>query len=457
MCGIVGVVSAHTNGFSSDEVQVFRDMLFLDTLRGWDSTGSFLVSNKGNVHIRKAAMHGPDFISSDGYNQLKTKAWSNGLIWVGHNRAATRGTVSDQNAHPFWVDDKIVLVQNGTYKGSHKHLKDTEVDTEALAHVIAEEDDIEKALQKINAAYALVWYNVTTKQLHMIRNDERPLWIADAVDSSCFFASEYETILYAASRAKVQLKGKPRLLDVGKLCTFKLTCDNSLWEYTERDVEYKFRGTTTSSAWDESDWGEYYKWRNRFNMGEPNENVRALACAYPASGSVATPQRHEFTPVAQLAKPLTEYSIYHYVKIGAFKGWKLSINPNNPQRDAYLKYMESKRQKTVGVEFVDYFPRNDSRDCKDWYIVGNLLEPDDDGNLTRGPLIYVILGNESEITAMEMCEGAHTVTVSGTPTIMLHYPEDNRTMPDYAILSSFCVNPVKLEVEPNADESATVH
>ena len=117
MCGIVGVVSKHTNGFSSPEMDMFQNMLFVDTMRGWDSTGVFGVDNYGNVGIAKAAMHGADFICTKEFKEFKSHAIKNGIFAVGHNRAATRGTINDENAHPFYVEDKIVLVQNGSWRG----------------------------------------------------------------------------------------------------------------------------------------------------------------------------------------------------------------------------------------------------------------------------------------------------------------------------------------------------
>ena len=63
MCGIVGLIASYSNGMTSDEADAFRDMVFLDTLRGWDSTGVFSVKNNGNVTVLKDAKHGPCFIS----------------------------------------------------------------------------------------------------------------------------------------------------------------------------------------------------------------------------------------------------------------------------------------------------------------------------------------------------------------------------------------------------------
>ena len=52
MCGIVGIATKQNNGFTSAEGDMFRDMLYLDAFRGWDSTGVFGVDkNLSLIHI----------------------------------------------------------------------------------------------------------------------------------------------------------------------------------------------------------------------------------------------------------------------------------------------------------------------------------------------------------------------------------------------------------------------
>jgi hypothetical protein len=240
MCGLVCVITKQQNGFNKEQQDVFELLLFIDTLRGEDSTGTFLVENNGNVHLAKDALNGANFIETNEYQSLKRKAWSSGWAMVGHNRKATRGQITDKNAHPFVVDNNIVLVHNGSYFGDHKHLKDTEVDSEAIAHHISDAgDNIEEAMRKVHAAYALIWYNVEKKQLHILRNDQRPLWHIET-PNAYIFASEKSFLEFAITRCNLKPKEAPYLLADEYLLTYTLK-DNRNTDFVQKEVDVKYR------------------------------------------------------------------------------------------------------------------------------------------------------------------------------------------------------------------------
>lgn len=216
MCGIVGVISNYSNGFDDKEVNAFTTMLFLDTLRGLDSTGVFALDRDNNIEIHKAAVNGGSFVADDIYKQFKTTLMYDGTFVVGHNRAATKGTINDDNAHPFWapMDDginHIILVQNGTFRSDHKKIADTEVDSAAIAQLFAEEEDIEKAVNSFDASYSLVWYNSKLQTLNMLRNSERPLWLAPNGTTGLLFASEPRTIQYAIAGENIKTEALKEL------------------------------------------------------------------------------------------------------------------------------------------------------------------------------------------------------------------------------------------------------
>jgi len=249
MCGLVSMVTKNRNGFTNANLDMFDLMLFVDQLRGQDSTGVFLVNNVGNVTIAKEAVHSTDFLARPDYRNVRTDAIRNGWAMVGHNRKATRGSINDENAHPFWVEDKLVLVHNGSMYGSHKELADVEVDSAAIAHVLAEhgQEKVPEALQKINAAYALIWYDVQGKRLNIIRNEQRPLFWMETGDA-WFMCSEPDFMVFAARRCNVQiLDNGPHAFDVGNHSKWILNADRSTG-VDEKDVDFKYRAHVAPSV-----------------------------------------------------------------------------------------------------------------------------------------------------------------------------------------------------------------
>lgn len=178
MCGIVGVISRRNNGLYGNDLDLFEQALVIDTLRGKDSTGAFTgLRNKQ----AKAIKHGSvphEMFKTKQWNEFRGDAVSSGKFVIGHNRAATRGEVSTDNAHPF-VEENIILVHNGTLWGNNeKELTDkaVAVDSNSIAHALVVEKP-EVVIPKIKGAFALIWFNTETQKLHMIRNEERPLWL----------------------------------------------------------------------------------------------------------------------------------------------------------------------------------------------------------------------------------------------------------------------------------------
>lgn len=271
MCGLVALVTKNKYGFSGEQKDIFSILLYLDVLRGEDSTGAFVVDGLGNVELAKDATPAADFIRTNEYKSLKDLAFKKGWAMVGHNRSATRGTITDRNAHPFAVDDKIVLVHNGTLVGGHKHHADTDVDSEAIAHLLAKEEDPEQVLRKVNGAFALIWYDVDNKKLNFIRNTQRPLWLLETANEF-IFASEQCFLDFAISkfRLKPLEHGGPYQVKEDHLLTFELLKDRST-KVHNRDMDCSYHKHNPTQVMGGGPSGHPFPFPQAANQGNAND------------------------------------------------------------------------------------------------------------------------------------------------------------------------------------------
>lgn len=253
MCGLVGLISKSLNGFSKEQQDVFSTLLLVDFVRGPDSTGLFMITNRGDVHVRKEAADPISFMRTDEYEDMMKKSFSRGAAIIGHNRKATRGEVNDDNAHPFIVDDNIILVHNGTLYGDHKKLADVEVDSHAIAHTIHEKGDVQEAMKEIDGAYALIWYDFKEQKLNFLRNSSRPLWTCET-PSAYIWASEKEMLDFVIGRHKLTCLKSPFELPVDALQTFTLKQGGG-WEPDVKKLDIK-RPVSSTSAFEDipEDW-----------------------------------------------------------------------------------------------------------------------------------------------------------------------------------------------------------
>lgn len=216
MCGLVGVVNREKVILESTKLdKIFNQLLYADALRGTHGTGILSVTDKKEVLTLKKALPASDFLDLGRYKNIVER--NNNIFLLGHNRFATQGSHTSTNAHPFNHGD-IHLFHNGTLHG-HNNLsknKNFDVDSDALAFFISDQDDTVKALESINGAYSLVWYDEYLETLNFARNKERPMFVAILDSGSIIYASEKDMLLWVCGRNGLNISKDLFELEVGK-------------------------------------------------------------------------------------------------------------------------------------------------------------------------------------------------------------------------------------------------
>jgi predicted glutamine amidotransferase len=209
MCGLVGMAGTLTYRHKL----VMKDLLFLDSLRGKDSTGISALKRDRSLLTRKFTVPGYEFIEYP----VVERAMSDGdQLWIGHNRFKTTGEISKQNAHPFEVYDTegdVILVgaHNGTllnkYELDKRLAERFDTDSEALFNHLVVAKDFKEAISIVKGAWSLVFWDATTDKINFLRNKERPLCFAYSKDrESIIWASEAWMLINACRRNGLELE-----------------------------------------------------------------------------------------------------------------------------------------------------------------------------------------------------------------------------------------------------------
>lgn len=267
MCGIVGVLSSEGMIKIADRRKFFLQALYADALRGWDSTGMFFSGAKAKKHntlVYKRALPSPDFLPQKMTQAMMTRMDYYSFC-IGHNRAATKGSVDDNTAHPFQFKD-IIGVHNGTLTSHHQLPGGTyDVDSEAIFAAFQKES-AESIIPKLEGAFALVWYDARDKMLHAVRNEERTLYTAHVnKQDTILVASEKEMIEWLAHRNQMDIED-PVLLEAGKILSFS---SKKVKEIEKKDVTLHKKPTFNNKGkWN----GSYYDYNggNNYNNGGSN-------------------------------------------------------------------------------------------------------------------------------------------------------------------------------------------
>lgn len=209
MCGLVGL-AGHIGHY---EEKAFRDLLVMDTVRGFHSTGMAIIGKDRQVSssaLFKLPVSGGDFVRHEQFSKMIPFTTNNtSAVLIGHNRQATVGQVNTHNAHPFHTGS-IIGAHNGTLPQQARqklaNWKDYTTDSEALLYNI-HKDGAELALGSVWGAWALTYWDFDKDSLFMVRNDQRPLSYTYTKDrETLMWASEWQMLWAAADRNNLDIE-----------------------------------------------------------------------------------------------------------------------------------------------------------------------------------------------------------------------------------------------------------
>lgn len=218
------------------ELEVFEDLLYVDGLRGFDSTGTFLINKYGNFSWAKGAVAPYSFLRNPAWKAMKDKAFQDGLFLFGHNRKATEGNINNINAHPF-VEGNTILIHNGSLlnwrslmRHEKREKKQITVDSHLVTYLFEHENYLD-VLKEIRGAFVFVWYNAQERKLRIAKNDERPLHFGRDLKSNLYYISSERGILNAIANRRLAVE-VPKIEQFGDdlVHTYSIGKDFS-WKY----------------------------------------------------------------------------------------------------------------------------------------------------------------------------------------------------------------------------------
>lgn len=225
MCGLSGVMSRY---LSQGEVDAFRDLMVVSTLRGEQGTGVVAVAEKVKHGILEYKTLEPASVAvyNDEFHDLYKKKTA---ILMGHARHPTAGGSSKDNLHPFQIDHII-----GMHNGTLEEVCGTKIakgasDSRLLFSCIADLG-IRETINKTRGSYALVWIDTKADTINFLRNDKRTLYFA-------FPANDRTTMYWSSEREMLELVLE-RLY--GFIDVYKLNPDTWLSFRLRNNLELKY-------------------------------------------------------------------------------------------------------------------------------------------------------------------------------------------------------------------------
>ncbi|MEK7664032.1 MAG: glutamine--fructose-6-phosphate transaminase (isomerizing) [Patescibacteria group bacterium] len=247
MCGIIGYIG------KNEALPLILEGLRKESYRGYDSSGIAVFD-----HLANSGQGKINCIKSVGkLENLEEKLQSQyllGNIGIGHNRWATHGNVTENNAHPHSDCKQNIFVAHNGIIENYQALKEileakghkfsSETDTEVLSHLIENffrgnlEDAVRKSLALVRGAYAVTVISNKDPQKIVAARFSAPL-VVSMSDSGGFVASDPAAILTHSNKMIFLDDGEIAIISKDKFTVIDLK--NNLKEKTVTEIDWTLK------------------------------------------------------------------------------------------------------------------------------------------------------------------------------------------------------------------------